>query len=224
MEFSCLECSGMTLVASDSTRTARALLKAAWLSIVLGVLVEAAIVLTGWAFGSSPQVRAIVTDGLGKISWSVIVCTGLAVGTVASKMRGGLTGVMGLLSAPVAFNVARAIQKTIAQALGAASPAAALPSVIAVSATKGLEYALLGFVIGRIGKKLWGGLGAHLSIGLVIGVVFSLIFVGLAMLFGHPVPPTAKLAVLGVNELVFPVGCALVLYATAAVATKMATR
>jgi hypothetical protein len=206
----------------DTPHFATTMLKAAWLSIGVGLIIEIAIVITGWLFGNSPAIKAVVSDGAGKVSWSVIVCTGLAAGTTASKVRGAMTGLLGLISAPMAFTAARAIQKTVAQALAAADPAAALPSVIAVSTVKGIEYALLGFIIVRIGTKTWGGLAGHVGVGLVTGVVFSAILVSLAVVFGHPAPPTPKLALLAVNELLFPIGCSLVLYSAAAIGSRLA--
>jgi hypothetical protein len=94
-------------MAVESTLGQR-LLHVAWMSIGLGVAMELILVLLAAGFGKSPAVEAVAADTVQKVSWSSLVCIGLAVGTTASKLRLPLMGLAGLLAAPFAFNTARA--------------------------------------------------------------------------------------------------------------------
>jgi hypothetical protein len=202
---------------------ARTLFHAAWMAVALGVVMEVAVIVTAaLAGGASPTVQAIVADGLGKVSWSAIVCTGLAIGVAASRMNPILSGFAGLLAAPLAFTAARAVHKSAAQALGHAAPAAALPLVISLSAIKAAEYTILGAVIAWIAAQVWTSAKAYLLAGAAVGVVFSLAIVLATHLLSPQPVPASRLVVTGVNELLFPIGCSMVLYAAMALGTKIA--
>src|SRR5438309_5966989 len=75
-------------------------LHAAWLAILLGVLIEAALLILANVFSTYQTIAPFVSDLVQKISWSMIVCAALAVGTAASKLQGAVMGVIGLLAAP----------------------------------------------------------------------------------------------------------------------------
>src|SRR5437764_12689073 len=101
------------------------LLNVAWLAIVLGIAVEIVLIVVHSMFKTVPGMNALLADLVGKTSWSVIVCVGLAFGKAASKGRAATTGIAGLLSAPVAFTAARTVQKSVSYALGLAVAASA---------------------------------------------------------------------------------------------------
>jgi hypothetical protein len=190
-------------------------LRVAWLAIVLGIFFEVLLlVFVAYlgAAGSTP--KPFVADLAQKVSWSVIVCVGIAFGTAAGRARPAAMGVLGLISAPVGFVVARSFHKGVLQALDVAGPAVAGASPFLIGALKGLEYGALGTVIGWIGKRAWGGLGAHAAAGVAIGLTFGGAI--LAVMIGSAaVPlPTADLTSQAINELLFPLGCSLVLYST----------
>ena len=66
--------------------------RVAWLSVVLGLLFEALSLAAALAFATTPLARSIVAEVAQKVSWSVIVCVGLALGTAATKLRAPALG------------------------------------------------------------------------------------------------------------------------------------
>jgi hypothetical protein len=188
------------------------LLRVAWLAILLGLLLQLALLLTAIGLGIFAGVRPLLADTVRNVAWSVLVCTGIALGRGASKSRMPLMGVTGLLAAPVALNVANMLQKGIAEALGVARPAGGL-APLGVMLIKAAEYGCLGAALGWMGRRAWGGALEHLGIGLVAGLVFGAAMLALAAQ-SAPKPLRADAFVVrGINELVFPVGCALAVYA-----------
>lgn len=199
---------------AGSGELVRKVLKVAWLSIALGLALEIVLLVvvayTGTA-GDSP--KPFLADLVQKVSWSFIVCVGVAFGSTAGKLRPAAMGVLGLLSAPVAFNIARSLHKGVKDALGLAGPAAAGASPFLIGALKGIEYAVLGAVIGWIGQRWGGRLGAYAGAGIAVGLVFGGAI--LAVMIGSAAKPlpAAELVSRGLNELIFPLGCSLVIYA-----------
>ncbi len=64
------------------TNTRATFLKVAWLSICLGIGMEILLLIAAAGFGAFSAVKVIVVDLVQKISWSFIVCTGLALGVI----------------------------------------------------------------------------------------------------------------------------------------------
>jgi hypothetical protein len=197
-------------------------LRVAWLSIGLGLVLELVLlIVAAYAGLAGDTPKPFVSDLAQKVSWGFIVCVGIAFGSTAAKARSAVMGVLGLFSAPAGFAVARAVQKGVSQALSLSGPAAVGASPFLLGAIKGLEYGILGAVIGWIGKKVWGGLGAHAGAGALIGVVFgSAILLVMAALAPAP-PPAIQWVSRGINELLFPIGCSLVLYASGVMAKRL---
>jgi hypothetical protein len=191
----------------------RSILKAAWLAVALGIAIEGLIVATSGLFGGAAGARPVTADLAQKVSWSVLVCVALAVARTASRAHVAVMGAVGLLAAPAAFAVARGLHKGAAQALGLVAAQAAAPSPALLAILKGLEYAALGLAIAWIAKQSWGGLGAHAAAGAAAGIAFG---VPVLILTAQAAPalPAAALAARAANELIFPLGCALVLYAS----------
>ena len=198
------------------------LLRVAWLAILLGLMIEVVLLVLGGALGAVLGVRPIVADLVRSISWSVFVCVGLAVGTAVAKARVPLMGTLGLLSAPLAFEASRVMHKGTLEALAATGEiASGGSSILLVAVIKGLEYGCLGLAIGWVGTRPWGGAAAHAATGLVIGLVFGGSILGIALVSAPEPLATAELVSRGVNEILFPVGCSLVLF-TATVLGKRA--
>lgn len=197
------------------------ILRVAWLSIGLGLALEVVLLVlaafTGTA-GDTP--KPFISDLAQKVSWSFIVCVGLAFGTTASKAREGIMGLLGLISAPAGFTAARAVHKAVDASLGIAGPAMAPGLVLLVGGLKGTQYALFGAVLAWIGKRAHG-LGAHVGVGLLFGLTFGLAIVA-ATVNASPTPvPLVGLVSRGINEVMFPVGCSLVLYASGALSKRL---
>ena len=196
-------------------------LRVAWLSICLGIVLEVLILVlaafTGTA-GDTP--KPFISDLAQKVSWSFIVCVGLAFGTTASKAREGIMGVLGLLAAPAGFTAARAIHKGVNGALGVAGKAMAPNLVFLIGGLKGVQYALFGVVLAWITKRSLG-LKAHVAAGLAFGLTFGVAIVAATVrASATPVPPV-DLVARGINEVLFPVGCSLVLYASGVLAKRL---
>lgn len=204
-------------VAPTASATAfpwRRMLHVAWMAIVLGVLLELLLVLLALGSGEGGRPQPFLADLGQKISWGFIVCLGIAFGTTASKAREVKMGFLGLISAPLGFTIARAVHKGLKDALGVAGPAVAGVSPFLIGGLKGLQYALFGLVLGWIGKKAWGGLAAHVGTGTAFGIVFgSAIMAATEAAAASPTPPVDLMA-RGINELIFPIGCAVILYAS----------
>lgn len=201
---------GATPAASNLAGT---LLRVAWLSILLGFAMEALLLLLVMGFGKLPGLRAIIADLVQKVSWSVFVCVGVAVGTAVSKAREAMMGLCGFLAAPLAFNIARFLHKSAAHALAVVGPAAGGPSPVLLGLLKGIEYASLGAAVGWVGRRPWGGAAAHVAVGLAAGVIFGGTILALMVWAApEPLPPVGLLA-RGVNEVLFPIGCSIVLFA-----------
>jgi hypothetical protein len=205
----------MNQTAKDARAT---VLHVAWLAIALGIVIEVIVLGLAAALKNTPGANSVIADLVGKISWSMIVCVGLAFGKAASGSQAAWTGVSGLLAAPAAFNIARTLQKTVAYALGVAGAAAAV-SPFLLATLKGLEYALLGILLTWIGKQRWGGATAHLGIGLFVGTIFGGALIGLLRFYADT--PTPALVTQGVNEVLFPVGCSLAIFAADTLGKKV---
>jgi len=195
------------------------LLRVAWLSILLGLAIEAMLLLLAAGFGGIPGISKIVAELVQKISWSMIVCVGLAFGKTASRGQPAWTGLAGLFSAPIAFSVAGTLHKSASYALklAGAGPGGAFPFLVA--ALKGLEYAALGWLLARVARKLGGGATAHAGVGFVIGLVF-----GVAIVYSSGGQTLAMPTILYqcVNEVLFPIGCSLALFAADALGKRKA--
>jgi len=191
----------------------------AWLAILLGVAMELIMLVLAAYKNRFPAVESIITGLVQKVSWSGLVCTGLAFGKAASNGSPQWMAFAGLFSAPAAFSVARGLHKSTAYALKTteAGVVAAFPFFIA--GLKGLEYAVLGFILGWVSKHALASLRAYAGSGLLIGSTFGTLIAALSTPGGFQsmniLPPL-------VNEVLFPVGCSLALFAADAIGKKAA--
>jgi len=195
------------------------LLRVAWLAIALGLLMEIILVLLGGALGEAFGLKPLVADLVRNISWSVFVCVGLAIGTAVAKARAPVMGLLGLYSAPLAFEASRVFHKGTLEALAVSGGGGDGTSPLLVAVIKGLEYGCLGLGIGWVSQRRWGGAAAHAAVGLLIGLIFG--GTELALTQG----PIGQLSIANVltesvNEVLFPVGCALVLFSAKALGER----
>src|ERR671920_921771 len=149
------------------------LLRAAWLAILLGFAMEALLLLFTAGFGIVPGLKPVAADLIRQVSWSTIVCVGLALGTAVSKARAPLMGILGLLAAPLAFTISRSLHQGAVKTLEIAGSGADAPPVLLLAILKAVEYACLGLALGWIWRRAWGGLSAHIATGLLVGLVFG---------------------------------------------------
>ncbi len=192
----------------------RTLLRSSWWAIILGLVFEGLQLAAAAAAGAAtPVAGSLLADTAQKVSWSYIVCVALACGTAATRGGPAAIGLLGALAAPLAFGVARAAHKSVAQALAAAAPAGG-PSPWLLAGVKAAEYAVFGYLVTRLVRRPELRLPAYVRMGLVIGAVFGAL---LLWIMDRAAPQGLSVPVLvsrGINELLFPVGCACVLWAT----------
>ncbi len=126
------------------------LLRVAWLAILLGLLLQLALLLVAVGFGTAPSPGSLLAETLKTVSWSLLVCVGVALGRVAAKGQVPLEGVTGLLAAPLALTAANTVQKGVAEAVDAAGVPAG-PTPLWILAIKGRRIRLpgLGAELGR---------------------------------------------------------------------------
>jgi hypothetical protein len=213
---------------SDQTNEGQApdlgatLLRVAWLAVILGLAMEVLLLVLGGAVGNALGLKPFVADLVRNVTWSVFVCAGLAIGTAVVKARAPLMGFLGLVSGPLAFEASRAFHKGTLEALAITGGGGALSPVL-VAVIKGIEYGCLGLGIGWVSQRPWGGAAAHVAVGVLVGLTFG--SMELTLLAGTtPPPPTSDLFVDGVNEVLFPVGCSLVLFSAGVLGKKTADR
>jgi hypothetical protein len=187
------------------------LLRVAWLAIVLGLLLQLTMLLVAAGFGAAISSRTLLAETFKTVSWSLLVCVGVVLGRVAAKGRIPLEGVTGLLAAPLALTAANAIQKGVAEAVNAAGVPPG-PPPLWVLAIKAAEYGALGLVLEWIGRRAWHSALGHLGVGLLVGVIFGGMFLTVVAQSAPAPLSTPALLAKGVNELLFPVGCALVVF------------
>jgi hypothetical protein len=195
------------------------LLRVAWLSIVLGIAIELVLIAVAAASGTAAGAKPFVADGAQKIAWSVLVCVGLALGMTASQLRPAVSGLAGLVSAPFAFTVARAIHKSAAELLGLPPMPPSAPSPLLLAGLKGAEYAVLGVALTWIATRTDGGMSAFAAAGAAAGIVFGGAILWLSVASAQSPPPLVALFPRAANELLFPIGCAVLLYASGLLTT-----
>lgn len=197
-----------TPVRNDATRT---LLHAAAWSVALGIALELAVVVI-FAFGGRESgVPAIVADLAGKLSWATLVCGGLAVGGSLARGQPASGAFVGLLLAPAAFVIARAVHKGACQTLSVAAPGAGAISPFALAALKSAQYGLFGWFVFQ---NVWRTNGTAARSAL-IGFLFGAAFAAIVVVWTRAVAPQTSWIDLGAraaNEILFPIGCALVIH------------
>ena len=198
------------------------LLRVAWLAVILGLAMEVLLLVLGGAVGEALGLKPFVADLVRNVTWSVFVCAGLAVGTAVVKARAPMMGLLGLVSGPLAFEASRVFHKGTLEALAITGGGDDLSPVL-VAVIKGIEYGCLGLGVGWVSQRRWGGAAAHVAVGLLVGLSFGSVELALAA-GATPPPPVADLFVEGVNEVLFPVGCSLVLYSAGVLGKKTAGR
>lgn len=208
----------------DRSRTMRLVATAALAAVTIGVLLQILLVVLRVSAGSGAPGVAALSEAAGSVSWSTLVCSGVALGVGAARYRAQLMGLLGLVCAPIAFACAKGVQRGV-DVLMDAEPGPLGLLVLQIGAIKAVEYGLLGVAIawligtGRSTKL------RHAAVGLAFGLVFgSIQYVLQSAAAPGGVLPTPKLLGLLVNELLFPIGCAMVLHLIARLAEEAAHR
>jgi len=200
--------------ARSEVGAAALVLHVAWLAIFLGMAIEILLPVVSAVFGHTPKLDPLIADFAQRVSWSTIVCASISVALAASKLPVSFTGVAGMLSASVAFKIARAVQKGVGAALGVAPAVGSGPSPLVLGIIKAVEYGLLAATISWMAKRKERGAIAHATIGFTTGILFGTIVLAYTYSTNFKLFSMADAVSRGLNEVLFPVGCSLVLFAT----------
>jgi hypothetical protein len=197
-----------------SARVGSQIFLAAWLAIGVAIALELLIALGLFlALQRSPGQYSFLASVANRITWSTIVCTGLAFAKAFAPAQPARAALAGLLAAPAAFATARAVHKGVAQAVGLAAGAAATWFVLLLATIRGLEYGALGALLAWLDRRNHETAWAYLGTGALVALVFGGLMLGAMARFGAPAA-TAEWISRGINEALFPLGCAMVLYAS----------
>ena len=198
----------------------RRILRLCWLAIGLGLLVQVLIVIAKMSVGAPfPGIRWL-PDLLGGITWALIVCAGVGLGVAAGEARKAVMGALGLISATLAFLAAKGVQRAVQAFMDAPADRIA-PVFYATAVVRTVEYAALGFALGWLLSRPGKGAASFALTGFAVGLIFGGVTLWLNMTMGSPKPP--QLAALAVNELLFPVGCAVVIFLASRAGRMVAT-
>lgn len=193
----------------------------AWMSVALGVGLELILIVIAAGAGTFTRIHPFLADAVQKVGWGAFVCVGLAFGKVATQLRPHVTGLLGFFAAPLGFSAARAMHKTAEKSLGLVSAAAVGPSAMTLTILKALEYGCLGVALGLLMKRGVRSPLAYVTAGLGASVLFGGTIIAL-MDYYNPAPLSGvALATRFVNEILFPVGCSLVIYAAEALSSRV---
>ena len=205
------------LAAQGGAGVRHTLTRVAWWAILLGLLMEGLLLLI--RLDRLPQLHPLA-EALGKVTWSLLVCLGLGVGKVLSEDKPFWTGLAGLVTAPLAFIAAQAVQRSVSELGSAAGATPITAAVFAVAALRGVEYMCLGALLAVLAQRK-SRPRSYLFAGLAVGAVFG----GIILLL-TPALLTSLAGVLGwaVNELLFPMGCAAVLYGAGVISKAVGSK
>lgn len=194
-------------------KVARAVFHTSWMAILLGIFIEVVLVIVATFGGTFGDVRPFVADMFQKVSWGFLVCIALILTTATTRFRVPAMSIMGLLAAPAAVIIARAIHFGARYALGLPAVSGGGPSPLVIAAIKSVEYAFLGATLAFIARFAWGRALTHIAVGLFFGIIFGGALLALSVKTAATAIPALELVARGLNELIFPVGCALITFA-----------
>lgn len=192
--------------------TPHALFTAAWMAILLGLGVQLTVLVSRILAGATPKAVQVFIDFAGGVTWSAIVCIGIALGAAVARNSERVMGLLGLLFAPLAWAGAKGAQRGTQWMLG--EPIEKIgPLVFQIGAVKMIEYAVLGYLLSRLIRTPASTLRRHALLGLCVGLVTTCVIVSLNLWHaeGHALP-LPKLVGMTINELIFPAGCSVVVY------------
>ena len=182
-------------------------------AILLGFAVQLLILAVTLKGRNAPGTALLISLAQG-VTWSFVVCTGVGIGTTILQARPILVGVVAFFCAPIALAAAKASQKVMTGWLGAAEQQAML-SLGTVSVIRAVEYGILGWLLGRLVQASEARPHRFLLSGAAVAVPFggavSLLTYYAAFSIGAPLKTPALVATI-INEVIFPIGCAFVIY------------
>lgn len=199
---------------AGNTGALRKLALIALMSVALGLAIQFLIIVARMLADGPWRGIALVADAAQGVTWALLVCTGVGIGTSIMRARAQIVGLLGALFAPVAVAAAKGSQSFVTSVLELPDQQAIL-SVGTVGFVRAAEYAVLGFLLGTLARRGEARLSRYLGGGALVGLVMgggvmaltAWTAAGAGIAYGGP-----QIAVGIVNEVLFPIGCALVVY------------
>lgn len=200
---------------SDIARRAvRRVAAIAFLAAGVGFLAQGLILAGKFAGGAPWPGFALFADLAQGITWSTLVCVGVGIGASLGKHRTALAGVFAALCAPLAIALAKAAQRVVASLIDVAVNPAIL-SLATIGTLRALQYGILGWLLAWLVQKgetrPLPYVGAGASVGVTVGGAILFISADMAdqsgLVFGAP-----QMVASIVNDILFPIGCAAVIY------------
>jgi hypothetical protein len=202
-----------TAIAPDAHRAREAISRVALVAVLavgLGLFMQALVVVLRLADGIVLAEARTLAELMGSITWSVIVCTGVAIGMSIGKARALLGAGLAFFFAPLALASAKAVEKVML-AVMEASQTPAILSLELVGVVRAAEYGLLALMLTMLTERRAVRFAPYALAGLTIGVVFGGLVTALTLVAGAPSGPVA-IATLVAKEVGSPLGCALVIF------------
>ena len=199
---------------SEAQRTLRVVALIGILSIALGFGMQGLILAIKLAGGAPFPGAKLFADIAQGVTWSFLVCAGIGIGTAIAKARAVIVGAIGLVCAPVAMAFAKSSQKVVSSVVGVPEQEPLL-SFMAISGMRAVEYGLLGYMLASLARKDISRARTYLGAGAAIGVFFggsiSAMTYNSAIAKGIELPAAQLIGTI-LNEVLFPVGCAAIIY------------
>lgn len=204
--------------AASETEAARLatkrILTAAWLAAIAGIAAQLVVFGARLLAGGSVAAAGFIAEMAQGVSWSVLVCAAIAVGTLAAKSRALFAGLLGLLAGPLAWAGAKGVQKGV-QALAGVPQDQFTPLFWMVCGVKGVEYCLLGLALSRVVGRPSARIGAFLAPALILGLFGACVMMALNLgnaALANTSVPLPRLVSIATNEVFFMCACACVIY------------
>ena len=189
----------------------------AWLAIGLGLAMQALILIGQLAGGAAvPDWTIVLASVFQGVSWSLIVCLGVGIGTMVMRAPIVLKGLFGFASAPLGLGTARGVQRGMNELAGGPDEPFFTLAVIAIALIKAVEYGFLTIMLARYIRRGEERLRTYLALGAGTGLIFGGVVVAASWhLTNSAGAALAAAALIGlvINEFLFPIGCAMVIYA-----------
>jgi hypothetical protein len=201
----------------------RRVVMVAWLAIALGFAMEALILTVRFAADTHPATTQVLIELAQGVTWSFFVCAGVSLGTALAKVRASLGGLIAAISAPLAMGIAKGTQKVMVSALDVSAKPVIL-SLTTLGVLRAIEYGLLGWMLASLASKDSPRPLHFMLAGAFVGAVFGggITTLTIETAAAKDIVLTLPQAIAtGLNEIVFPIGCSLVVYIALQVSRHM---
>jgi hypothetical protein len=197
------------------------LFAAAWMSVALGFTLEALTALGAFTLGRGTELQVFLANVGQKVGWGTLVCVGLAFAKAFKPKDTGASAWAGILGAPLAFTIGRAVHKGLSQALGLDVASAAPALLVLLASIKALQYGVLGSTLARLDLQENATMASYLRTGAWVALLFGGATLAVTALFSPARSDAAAWLARGINELLFPLGCSLILFVASAAGKRL---